>query len=320
MRIPQYSRANSRRRGGLGAIGGRLPIILLIIGGLAVYWFSNQKTGVTGRNQMITMGLEQEVKMGQDAYLQILSSREEPVVCGSQASSCSRDDNENVEIIQDIGRRIAEAAIEWEAEGAPMTLRGDVAGGLPSWGPLADKFDWQFNLIRSDTPNAFCLPGGYVAFYEGILPTAANVDGVAVIMGHEVGHALARHGAERMSQQQLMQIGQMAVGASLGDMGVQTQRAVMAAMGMGAQVGIMLPFSRSHESEADMIGLELLVRACYDPREAPRLWERMAQLGGGERPPPALSTHPDPEARAQAFVDVMPAAIALYEERCGALN
>ncbi len=320
MRIPQYSRRTGRRGGGLGALGGRLPLILLIVGGLAVYWFSNQKTGLTGRNQMITMSVEQEVKMGQDAYLQILSSREEPVVCGPQARTCAPGDNENVQIIQDVGRRIAAAAVEWEAEGAPMTLQGAVEGGLPSWGALADKFDWQFNLIRSDTPNAFCLPGGYVAFYAGILPTAANVDGVAVIMGHEIGHALARHGAERMSQQQLMQMGQMAVGASLGDMGVETQRAVMAAMGMGAQVGVLLPFSRSHESEADMIGLELLVRACYDPREAPRLWERMAELGGGQRPPPALSTHPDPEARAKAFEAVMPAAIALYEQRCGALN
>jgi len=320
MRIPQYSRRAGRRGGGLGAIGGRLPLILLIIGGLAVYWFSNQKTGVTGRNQMITMGLEQEVKMGQDAYLQILSSREEPVVCGPQARSCSPSDNQNVEIIQEVGRRIAEAAIAWEAEGAPMVLQGSVEGRLPSWGALADKFDWQFNLIRSDTPNAFCLPGGYVAFYEGILPTAANVDGIAVIMGHEIGHALARHGAERMSQQQLMQIGQMAVGASLGDMGIEAQRAVMAAMGMGAQVGVLLPFSRAHESEADMIGLELLVRACYDPREAPRLWERMAELGGGQRPPPMLSTHPDPIERARAFEAVMPAAIELYEQRCGALR
>ncbi len=319
MRIPQYSRRQSSGRGGLlGGIGGRLPIILLIVGGLAVYWFSNQKTGITGRNQMITMGLEQEVKMGQDAYLQILQS--EPVVCAQGARSCSVDDGENVRAIQEIGDRIAQAAIQWEQEGAPMTLQGDIDGGLPSWGTLADKFDWKFNLIRSDTPNAFCLPGGYVAFYEGILPTAANIDGVAVIMGHEIGHALARHGAERMSQQQLMQIGQVAVGASMGDMPVGTQRMIMGAMGAGAQMGVLLPFSRAHESEADMIGLELLVRACYDPREAPRLWERMGELGGGERPPPMLSTHPDPEARAKAFEAVMPAAIELYEQRCGALN
>ena len=315
MRVPGYSRRNVRGRG----IGGRLPILLLIVAGMAVYWFMNQQEGVTGRKQMITMGLQQEVQMGRDSYLQLLQS--EPVACAQGGlGGCSVADGENVKAIQEVGRRIAEAAREWEAEGAPMTIQGDTVGGLPSWGTLADKFDWQFNLIKSDTPNAFCLPGGYVAFYEGILPTAQNVNGVAVIMGHEVGHALARHGAERMSQQQLMQVGQMAVGASLGDMPVETQRMVMGAMGAGAQVGVLLPFSRAHESEADMIGLELLVRACYDPREAPRLWERMAELGGGERPPPFMSTHPDPAERGKAFEAVMPQAVALYEQRCGPLN
>jgi predicted Zn-dependent protease len=138
-------------------------------------------------------------------------------------------------------------------------------------------------------------------------------------MGHEIGHALARHGAERMSQQQVMQIGQVAAGAVFGDMGADAQRTVMGAFGMGAQVGVLLPFSREHESEADMIGLELLVRSCFDPREAPRLWERMAQLGGGGGQPEMLSTHPDPAARALAFDEMMPTAIAVYEKKCGPL-
>ena len=125
--------------------------------------------------------------------------------------------------------------------------------------------------------------------------------------------------AQRMSQQQVMQIGQAAAGVVFGDMGIGAQRAVMGAFGMGAQVGVLLPFSRDHESEADMIGLELLVRACFDPREAPRLWERMAGLGG-ERQPDMLSTHPNPAARAEAFDRVMPRAIEVYEERCGPLT
>jgi predicted Zn-dependent protease len=167
--------------------------------------------------------------------------------------------------------------------------------------------------------NAFALPGGYTAVYTGILPVAQNEHGLAAVMGHEIGHALARHGAERMSQQQIMQMGQMAAGVVFGDMGAGAQRAVMGAFGMGAQVGVLLPFSRDHESEADMIGLELLVRACFDPREAPKLWERMAELGG-ERQPDMLSTHPNPAARAQVFDEVMPQAVEVYEQRCGPLG
>ncbi|MBI1340130.1 M48 family metalloprotease [bacterium] len=309
MRIPRHVR---------GGLGGRFMIIVVVIVGLAAYWFSNQKEGlVTGRKQMITIGLEEEVQMGFQAYSELLQT--EPVLCGRGANTCSVEDGETVRAIQEVGRRIAQAAIDWEAEGAPMTVLGEETARLPPWGSLADKFDWSFNVIQSDTPNAFCLPGGYVAFYTGILPTAANIDGVAVIMGHEVGHALARHGAERVSQQKLMQIGQMAAGAAIGDMPVAQQRMIMGAMGAGAQFGVLLPFSRAHESEADMIGLELLVRACYDPREAPLLWGRMVELGGGERPPEILSTHPDPEARMTRFEEVMPQAIAVYERRCGPL-
>ena len=319
MRIPQYQRRQSARRGGiLGALSGRLPIILLVLGGLAFYWFSNQKEGVSGRKQMITMGVEQEIQLGDQSYLQLM--QQEPVLCGPNTRSCGLDEKQVVDTIQEIGERIAAAAVEWEREGAPVVGLGKERGEIPTWGTLADKFDWEFNVIASDTPNAFCLPGGKVAFYTGILPTAANIDGIAVIMGHEIAHALARHGAERMSQQKIMQMGQMAVGATVGDMGAGAQRAVMGAFGAGAQMGVLLPFSRAHESEADMIGMELLTRACYDPREAPKLWERMAELGGGQRPPEMVSTHPDPARRAQAFVDVMDEYVALYEQKCGPLR
>lgn len=314
MRIPSYSRRR-RGRGLLGALGGRLQIIGLVLVGLAVFWFSNQKEGVAGRRQMITVGLDKEVALGAQSYQQILQS--EPLLCGRRSASCSSEARDVNAMIQEVGRRIARAAVEWEAEGAPVLGLGKTSPELPPWGALADKFEWEFVVIESDTPNAFCLPGGKVAFYTGILPVAENVDGVAMIMGHEIGHALARHGAERMSQQSLMQFGQMAVGATVGDMGAAAQRAVMGAFGAGAQMGVLLPFSREHESEADMIGLELATRACFDPREAPRLWERMAQLGGGERPPEMVSTHPDPERRAAAFREVMPRYVEMYEQRCG---
>jgi metalloendopeptidase OMA1, mitochondrial len=313
MRIPRYS-GRSLGGGILGLLGNRFGLILLIVAGMVIWWFSNQKEGITGRSQMITVGLDEEVNLGQQAYMQLLAS--EPVLCAGQAARCDAEAGQIVQLVEQIGRRLRDAAIEWEREGAPMTVLGEEGGGLPSWGSLADKFDWQFNVIGSDQVNAFALPGGYTAVYTGILPVAQNESGLAAVMGHEIGHALARHGAERMSQQQIMQMGQMAAGVVFGDMGIGAQRAVMGAFGMGAQVGVLLPFSRDHESEADMIGLELLVRACFDPREAPRLWERMAELGG-ERQPDMLSTHPNPAARAEAFERVMPRAIEVYEQRCG---
>lgn len=316
MRIPRYS-GRSRGGGVLGLLGNRFGLILLILVGMVVWWFSNQKEGITGRNQMITVSLADEVSLGQQAYTQLLA--QEPVLCAGSTASCDAEAGEIVQLVERIGSRIRDAAIEWEREGAPMTVLGEESGALPSWGSLADNFDWQFSVIASDQVNAFALPGGYTAVYTGILPVAQNENGLAAVMGHEIGHALARHGAERMSQQQVMQMGQMAAGVVFGDMGVGAQRAVMGAFGMGAQVGVLLPFSRDHESEADMIGLELLVRACFDPREAPRLWERMAELGGS-RQADMLSTHPDPAARAQAFERVMPRAIEVYEKRCGALR
>ncbi len=197
--------------------------------------------------------------------------------------------------------------------------------------PVASEFDWTFNVIASQQPNAFCLPGGYVAVYTGILDVTGNGDGrvdlsdlddldkLAVVMGHEIGHALAHHGAKRMSNGQLVQLGTLAVGLGLGDMDASQQQMVRQALGMAAQGGLMA-FSRSHETDADMIGLELLVRACFDPREAPELWERMGKLGGGQRPPEWMSTHPASDTRAANFRKWMPGAIAAYEQRCGPLD
>jgi predicted Zn-dependent protease len=170
-----------------------------------------------------------------------------------------------------------------------------------------------------------------VAVYTGILDITGNYDGrvtlddiadvdkLAVVMGHEIGHALAHHGAARMSTQQMLQIGQMAVAVGLGDMSAGQQQMVMQAFGVAAQGGF-LAFSREHETQADKIGLDLLVRACYDPREAPELWERMGEIGGGQRPPEWMSTHPASDTRAGNFRKWMPEAIAEYERRCGPLR
>ncbi|MEM9938206.1 MAG: M48 family metallopeptidase [Pseudomonadota bacterium] len=300
--------------------GGRFGIIIIGLLGLAVYYFSNQETNpYTGKSEFNTISIEKASQLGAQSYVQMLQQEGGNVMCSQSARSCDVGSREVVETVREIGERLRVAAIEMEddllAEGHRFT-------------PVAREFDWTFNVIASDQPNAFCLPGGYVAVYTGLLDVTGNSDGrvdlsdlddvdkLAVVMGHEIGHALAHHGAKRMSNSQLVQFGTMAVGVGLGDMSMGQQQVVRQALGMAAQGGLMA-FSRDHETQADWIGLQLLVRACYDPREAPELWERMGQLGGGQRPPEWMSTHPASETRAENFRRWMPAAIDMYEQRCG---
>jgi predicted Zn-dependent protease len=171
-----------------------------------------------------------------------------------------------------------------------------------------EDFRWEARLLKADdVPNAFCLPNGRIAIYTGILPITANEDGLAVVMGHEVAHAVLRHGGKRMTQGTLTQGAMTAIEAGLGmaQMGPEAKGGVMAALGMGANVGVLLPFSREHETEADIEGLRYAIRAGYDPNEAPKLWERMAKLGGSKQPE-WLSTHPASEARAQRLREMIP--------------
>ncbi len=315
MRRPTQS--YGRRRG--GGLGGRLPILVLGLVGLAFYWFSNQQTvPFSDRKQFVTVPIEDAAALGAQSYLQILQNEPGGVMCGT--GRCSQAEADIVRKVRKIGTDLERAAIQ---------LEQDLLSQGYKFTPVAEAFDWQYNVVPSNQPNAFCLPGGYVAVYTAIMDVAGDADGtfepiedlqdpdkLAVIMGHEIGHALAHHGAERMSQQKIVQFGQMAVGVGLGGMDVGQQQAIMQAFGMAAQ-GSILKFSREHETEADKIGLDLLVRACYDPREAPELWERMGQLsGGGERPPEWMSTHPASETRAENFRRWMPDAIAYYERNC----
>lgn len=280
----------SRGRGGF-----RWQIMVLFAIGAAVYYFANQKTvplvcetefSENGANmcrkQIRTMSLDQEMQLGLQSYRQILTDNRQSLVTSGEI----------YELVQEIGRDIAEAAAPWDP-----------------------GFDWAFNVIQSDQANAFALPGGYTAVYTGLLPIAENRDGLAVVMGHEVAHALAHHGAERMAQQNMQRIVGAGVALGAGGMDVGAQRTVMGVFGGISQYGYALPFSRKHESEADYIGLILLARACYDPREAPRLWERMGAAGGAS-PPEFQSTHPAPETRVQNFETWMPEAIEVYNASC----
>ncbi|MEI6408704.1 MAG: M48 family metallopeptidase [Bacteroidota bacterium] len=172
------------------------------------------------------------------------------------------------------------------------------------------NFAWEFNVVDDpNTVNAFCMPGGKVVVYTGILKVTQNEDALAVVMGHEIAHALAKHGSERMSQQLVTQVGLTSLDVALSQQPTQTRNVLMSAAGAGAQVGLLLPFSRKHESEADEIGLYLMTMAGYNPAEAVPFWDRMNKMGGS-RPPEFLSTHPDPAKRSQNLKDLIPKAKA----------
>ncbi|WGH76662.1 M48 family metallopeptidase [Tenacibaculum tangerinum] len=171
----------------------------------------------------------------------------------------------------------------------------------------ADAYRWEFNLVEDETVNAWCLPGGKVVFYTGILPICANEDGIASVMGHEVAHAFAKHGQERMSTGQLQQLGGMAV--ALGTQNSKNAEMWNMAYGLGTQVGVMLPFSRQHETEADKLGLVFMIMAGYRGEEAAEVWVRMSQRNGaGGAPPEFMSTHPSNQTRIQTLRNFLPEA------------
>lgn len=225
--------------------------------------------GETGRRQVTLFSNEYMSQLGAESYAEIVAQHRE-IKTGRDA-----------EMLRRVGQRIAAAS------GA--------------------DFQWEFKLLDApDVVNAFCLPGGKIAFYTGILKVTQNEDGLAVVMGHEVAHATANHGNERMSTTTALNVllSGAAAGLSLSKMGESTRELVLQGLGLGAQVGAVLPFSRNHESEADEIGLLYAIRAGYNPEEAPRLWERMAALGSSG--PSFMSTHPDPYQRAERLRELIP--------------
>lgn len=244
----------------------------------------------TGRSQLLMTTVEQEMQMGAQAYAQVINDPK------AKLSSDPRE----VEPVKRVADRIIDAAKR------------------SKYAEMAKQFQWDVAVIKNDkTANAFALPGGKMAVYTGIFPVAKNEAGLAAVMGHEVVHALARHGAERMSQAQLtnaaLQVAGAAAGASGG--GGLLSEAAMAALGVGAQVGVLLPFSRKHESEADYIGILLAADAGYDPRESVRLWERMGSMSGGAGPAEFLSTHPGHETRIEQLKKWMPEAMKIYQSK-----
>jgi predicted Zn-dependent protease len=236
---------------------------------LTVMLAACQQAPVTGRQQLILLPESQDAQMGLQAYQQI-----------KEESRISRDPGLN-DRVQRVGRRIAAVSPH------------------PEW-------QWEFTVFENDEPNAFALPGGKVGVHTGLFKVAENDDQLAAVMGHEVAHAIARHGAERMSQGLLAQgLGAVAVGG-----GVNPQIVEVAAQ--AATLGVILPYSRTQEAEADHIGLLYMAAAGYDPREAITLWQNFDKLGGG-RPPEFLSTHPAPGSRIENLQKLMPEAMEVYQ-------
>jgi predicted Zn-dependent protease len=195
-------------------------------------------------------------------------------------------------MITRVGQRISSAAQKW------LT-----ANGYPGY--LKD-YKWEYNLVKDETVNAWCMPGGKIVFYTGILPITQQETGVAVVMGHEVAHALADHGAQRMSAGTLQQLGAVAGNVAIKD--PQKRNMFNQAYGLGSTLGIMLPFSRSHETEADRIGLQIMAIAGYNPDEGAELWKRMKAKSGGQAPPEFMSTHPSNDTRISNLTQWAPLA------------
>ena len=244
----------------------------------ALVGFSCQAVEYTGRSQVNLVSEGDEKKLGVDAYDDILKKTP---LSKNQAWQAQ---------LKRVGQRISAAAAKPE-------------------------YEWAFNVLAGKDVNAFCLPGGKVAFWEGIMPVAQDDAGVAVVMGHEVAHALERHGAERMSQSMGAQIVGQVLGAGVGMVNPAYTEAFSQAYGLGVNVAVILPWGRAQESEADQIGLILMAKAGYDPSAAVGFWERMAKVKQGGSPPEFLSTHPSDDTRIAQIKQWLPEAMKYYNKK-----
>lgn len=237
---------------------------------------------ITGRRSLSLVSDSELASMSLDAYRKVIDA--------SQLST----DREQVARVERVGWRIAHATEDYLREN----------------GFSAEGFDWEFNLIQDDeSVNAFAMPGGKVAVYTGLLPVAQDDAGLATVLGHEIAHVLARHGNERISQNMVVSLGSSIISSGTGG----SSDAFLSAFGAASQLGVLLPFSRKHESEADRIGLTLMAIAGYDPGAAIPFWTRM-NAQGGDRPAQFLSTHPAPTTRIQNIETYLPEARAAYRD------
>ena len=256
---------------------GLIGLVILLVSGCAT-------APITGRSQIKLVSDRALISQSLTSYRKVIA--EEKLSTNAEQTA----------MVQRVGNRISHA-VERYLQREHMLH-------------LIDGFQWEFNLIENDTPNAWCMPGGKVAFYTGILPYTHDEDGLAVVMGHEIAHAVVGHSAERVSHVLLQQGGGLLLSGYM--KGKDNASAVMQLYGMGSQVGVILPFSRTHELEADHMGLIFMAMAGYDPQAAVGFWERMA-ANDAEKPPEFLSTHPADDTRIRKIREYMPEAMTYYQ-------
>jgi predicted Zn-dependent protease len=250
---------------------------------------SCSKNPVTGRKQFKLVSEQELQQMALQEYRQFLSTNR--VV----SPSADRD----AEMVRRIGNRLATAVTQYYQS---VNEAGDLQG-----------YNWEFNLVNNKEANAWAMPGGKVVVYTGLLPITQNEAALANVLGHEISHALFQHGNERMSQGLVQQLGGAALSVALANQPAQTQNLFMQAYGIGSTVGVILPFSRNQELEADQYGMRWSAIGGYNPREAISLWERMAQMSEGARPPEFLSTHPAEQRRIEQLKKHLPEALKYYK-------
>lgn len=247
------------------------------------------KNALTGKGQFTLLPESELQTMATAEYQQFLSSNK--VVATSN--------NRDAEMVKRVGQRITKAVDTYYAE---KKMADKLAG-----------FKWEYNLVDDKAVNAWCMPGGKIVVYTGLLPITQNEAALAAVMGHEVSHALLQHGNQRMSQGLAQQLGGVALSVAVANKPQQTQNLFLGAYGAGTQLGVLLPFSRKHELEADDWGLKFAAMAGYNPQEAINLWKRMEQASGGQKPPEFMSTHPSEGRRIEQLEKLMPEALKYYK-------
>jgi predicted Zn-dependent protease len=261
----------------------KLLLVLII-----VFITACQTVPITGRQQLNIIPSETVLGMSYNNYSEFISAHN--VI----------KDTPDAQMVKKVGQRIRGAV---ETYFSQNNLSDRLKG-----------YQWEFNLIEDKAINAWCMPGGKVVVYTGILPVTKDDAGLAVVMGHEIGHAVAQHGDERMSQGLLAQLGGVALSTALSEKPKETTELFMAAYGLGTQVGVLLPYSRLQESEADRLGLIFMAMAGYDPHNAIDFWKRMVSKKQGASPPELLSTHPTDENRIRNIEKLIPEAMRYYRQ------
>ncbi|MFH1371090.1 MAG: M48 family metallopeptidase [Planctomycetota bacterium] len=245
------------------------------------------QVAITGRKQLNLVPDSMMNSMALQSYNEFLS-----------ANKLSNNAGQT-RMVKDVGARIQKAVEKYCAE-------NNLSSRIQS-------YQWEFNLVEDPNVNAWCMPGGKVVVYTGLLPVTQNEAGLAVVMGHEIAHAIARHGSERMSQGLLVDLGGMALSEALANKPEQTQNLFMKSYGLGTEIGVLLPYSRLHESEADRMGLIFMAMAGFNPNEAVTFWERMSAASKGQAPPEILSTHPADSTRINNIKQLIPEAMQYYK-------